>query len=150
MSDWKSLEKELGNWLAGFASDVLCFRKRFPEGGFSSDGMLTDGRILVAVEIEAGQTHPDTNVAKYWWLQEKHRAYDKIILFHVYTPAFNRFEGRKRLGEFLVDKMKEQGIPIEYVPCDYREANSYSAVVSGLREAIERKISEEFGSARRG
>ena len=72
MSKWSNLEKDLVNWLSSFAGEKLQFRNSyqaiigFPPDGLRSDGMLTDGEVLIALEIEAGQTHPDTNIGKYW------------------------------------------------------------------------------------
>ena len=67
MPEWKQLEKDINSWLRTFMSKKIQYRNQnqavigFPSNGFRSDGMLTDGNTLVAVEIEAGQTHPDTN-----------------------------------------------------------------------------------------
>ena len=71
MSNWKNLEQDVGNWLKTLANSKVHFRNSnqaipgFPFDGFRSDGLLTDDNILLAVEIEAGQMHPDTNVGKY-------------------------------------------------------------------------------------
>lgn len=63
---WTNLEKDLVDWLKIFSSDTLQFRNSyqatigFPPDGFRSEGMLTDGITLLAVEVEAAQSHPDT------------------------------------------------------------------------------------------
>ena len=69
MADWKQLEKDVSEWLSTFASKStnVKFCKTFPIGGFRSDGMLMTDEIIIAVEVEAGQRHPDTNVGKYWY-----------------------------------------------------------------------------------
>ena len=87
MSNWKQLEKDISEWLSTFASADIKFRRKFPVGDFMSDGMLITDEILVAVEVEAGQRHPDTNVGKYWWLTAR-KPYRRIVLFHVYAPGF--------------------------------------------------------------
>jgi hypothetical protein len=51
----------------------------FPSDGFRSDGLLTDGKTIVALEVEVKQTHPDTNVGKFWLLNEYY-PYKKIAL----------------------------------------------------------------------
>ena len=78
MLEWKTLEKNLGSWMQSLAtSDKLMFRNSnqaivgFPFNGFRSDGMITNGKTLVAIEVEASQMHPDTNVGKYWLLQDE-------------------------------------------------------------------------------
>ena len=113
MSNWKNLEQDVGNWLKTLANSKVHFRNSnqaipgFPFDGFRSDGLLTDDNILLAVEIEAGQMHPDTNVGKYWLLHEQFKPYQKIILFHVYTPDFNSYGWRLNLGEFMLRKCRQ-------------------------------------------
>jgi len=128
MSIWKQLEQDLSLWLKAQSEDKLIFRnahqaiKGFPPDGFRSDGMLTDGRILVAIEVEVGQMHPDTNVGKYWMLQQIYCQYERIILFHIYTPDFNSYGWRLELGKFYAKKMQEM-IPLTYIFLDYRKAS---------------------------
>ena len=82
---WKNLEKDLCTWLKLLSSSELVYCNPyqaiigFPPNGFRSDGMITDNRVLVALEVEAGQTHPDTNVGKYWLLYNVYRKYEKIL-----------------------------------------------------------------------
>ena len=77
MKKWLNFEKDLVDWLSHFSNENLKFRNSyqaivgFPQDGFRSDGMLTDGNVLLAIEVEAGQTHPDTNVGKYWLLHSQ-------------------------------------------------------------------------------
>lgn len=103
MSVWKQLEHDLTQWLQACATDLIIYRNPnqaiagFPSDGFRSDGMLTDGRTLIAIEVEAGQMHPDTNVGKYWLLHQAYRPYERIILFHIYTPDFNSYGWRLHL-----------------------------------------------------
>ncbi len=149
---WKQLERDLGNWLKSFATDRIQFRNSFqaipgfPFDGFRSDGLLTNGDILLVVEIEAGQMHPDTNVGKYWLLYSEFKAYKKIILFHAYTPAFSSYGWRLRLGEFYVNKMRVE-VPIEYIFLDYRsrDAEEYKAVLADIKAKVMDAIQREFG-----
>ncbi len=46
------------------------------------------GKILVAIEVEAGHLHPDAIVGEYWSLSDGYREYGKIALFHVYAPDY--------------------------------------------------------------
>ena len=105
--------------------------------------MLTDGKTLLAVEIEARQTHPDTNTGKYWLLHKKYKQYQKIILFHVFTPAFNSYGWRKELAEFYVAEMRRE-IPIEYILKDFRQHIDYNATLGELKDAIQRKIASSL------
>jgi hypothetical protein len=144
------MEKELSGWLKQGESETLIFRgsheaiKGFPNGGFRSDGMLTDGRTLIAIEVEAGQTHPDTNVGKYWILYQNHFKYQNTILFHIYTPNFNSYGWRKNLAEFYSTKMKAE-MPFEYVLKDYRQAKNFEDTVSKIKESINSRLKLEFG-----
>src|SRR5262245_22624576 len=91
---WASFEHDLAIWLQRFAMPGVQFCAGrtaipgFPSDGFRADALLTDGRNLLAVEVEVRQTHPDTNVGKYWLLSRHHR-YESVVLFHVYTPAYD-------------------------------------------------------------
>ena len=151
MPQWKQLERDAGNWLKSFETDRVSFRNSFqaiigfPSDGFRSDGLLTDGDVLLAVEIEAGQTHPDTNVGKYWFLHDNFQAYTKIILFHAYTPAFNSYGWRLRLGKFYANKIKAE-VPFEYILLDYRSRadEDYESVLNDLKANIADVIRREF------
>jgi hypothetical protein len=151
LPDWKQLEGDLSTWLKGFARPGLDFKGShqaipgFPSDGFRSDGLLTDGRTLIAMEVEASQMHPDTNVGKYWLLTE-HYLYEKLILFHVYTPDFNSYPWRKALGEFYVRKMQKE-VPLEYIQLDHRESTDYKATLTQVRSAIEQRVRTEFPHA---
>jgi len=112
-----------------------------------SDGMLTDGKTLLAVEVENRQTHPDTNVGKYWLLHEGYKAYDKTILFHIFTPLFDSYPWRMSLASFYAERMNEK-MPLEYVQMDYRKGGSYEVALSTIKGAIEKRILVEFGTAR--
>ena len=150
MDNWYELEKKLVDWLSGFSSEKIMFRNSyqsivgFPNSGFRSDGMLTDGNILIAIEVEAGQMHPDTNVGKYWYLEDEYKKYSKIILFHVYTPAFNSYEWRMRLASFYAGKMKES-FPFDYRLFDYRKEEGFENVFRKLKLEIELTLKQNFG-----
>jgi len=141
MSIWKHLEQEIAQWLKGCAIGQLEFRNPnqaiigFPLDGFRSDGMLTDRRILVAVEVEAGQMHPDTNVGKYWLLHQVYCQYQRVILFHIYTPDFNSYGWRLKLGQFYAQKMQED-MPFEYHFLDYRmsQVEQYAVVCEEIKK----------------
>jgi len=149
MNNWSKLEKDLVDWLSNFSNENLQFRNSFqtivgfPSDGFRSDGMLTDGNVLLAIEVEAGQTHPDTNVGKYWLLHSQIKKYRKIILFHVYTPKFKSYPWRKRLGEFYIDRMRGE-VPIEYIQMDMRNVQEYDEVLFEVQTAIQGHILKEF------
>ena len=148
MEGWKRLEGDLSTWLKSQVRSGLVFRGSyqaipgFPTDSFRSDGLLTDGKILIALEVEAGQMHPDTNVGKYWLLNSTH-PYEKIVLFHVYTPDFNSYGWRKQLGEFYATKMLRE-VPIEYIQFDLRQATDYDATLAKLRSDIGARVLKEF------
>ncbi len=149
MSKWQQLEKDLVRWLSTFASNGIEFRNTyqsivgFSMDGFRSDGMLANKNTLLSIEVEAGQTHPDTNTGKYWLLHDKHKQYNKIILFHIYTPDCNSYGWRKKLAEFYIDKMKFE-VPIEYFLLDYRDALDCDSMLSEIKVKISKKIEEHF------
>jgi hypothetical protein len=148
MSHWEQLEKDISEWLRTFRSATIQFCNAnqaiagFPSYGFRSDGMLTNGRILVAVEVEASQTHPDTNVGKYWLLHAKYKQYQKIILFHVYTPDC-RSKSRKELGEFYAEQMKGK-VPLHYIPLDCTKAKDYDATLTEIKAKIGARVKQAF------
>lgn len=98
---------------------------------------------LLALEVEAGQNHPDTNVGKYWYLGD-FRKFDKIVLFHIYTPIFNSWGWRKALSEFYAKQMRENGEPISYELLDRRKASDYEATICEMKERVEARIKVEF------
>jgi hypothetical protein len=114
----------------------------FPVDGFRADAALTDGRVLVAVEVEVRQHHPDTNVGKYWLLG-RHRQYDKVILVHVYTPAYDSYGWRKSLGEFYAEKMKAE-MSFEYVVMDCRTATDVDATLEKVLGVIKQHCQSAF------
>ena len=148
MPEWSELEQDICYWLAGFQSANVIFRNShqsipgFPTDGPKSDGLLADENIIIAIEVEAGQTHPDTNTGKYWLLQSNYKQYERIILFHIYTPKFNSYGWRKELGEFFAAQMEEANVPIEYLLLDYRNSLDYGQTLSELKAIIERRIRE--------
>jgi hypothetical protein len=152
MSSWQQLEKDISRWLSALASDGIAFRNSFqaiigfPSDGFRSDGMLANDDILIAVEVEAGQTHPDTNTGKYWLLNIEHKSYKKIVLFHIYTPDFNSYGWRKKLAEFYIDKMRSE-VPIDYILLDYRTAKNYKATLTEIKTLIGERVRQEFGKS---
>jgi len=146
---WKQMVNELSSWLSTFTRDGIKFRNSyqaiigFPPDGFRSDGMLTNGEVLIAIEVECRQTHPDTNTGKYWLLY-RNKCYKKIILFHIYTPDFNSYGWRKKLAEFYIEQMKSE-VPIEYILLDFRNANDYNQTLVEIKRKIEENVRREFG-----
>ena len=149
MPNWLQLETDVTTWLETFQTEMISYRNPhqailgFPTDGFRSDGMLADTKTLLAVEIEATQMNPDTNVGKYWLLHQM-KQYLKIILFHVYTPEFKSYPWRKKLGEFYVEKMRPE-VPIDYVLLDYRSATDYDATKNEIKKLIHVRLRQEFG-----
>ncbi len=145
---WLQFESKLAAWIESFARSALPFRAGrqaipgFPSDGFRADALLTNGQVLLAVEVEVRQTHPDTNVGKYWLLSE-HQRYKKIVLFHVYTPAYNSYGWRKTLGEFYARKMSAE-LPFEYVLLDKRSSPDTDTAFAEVCTALEPRIREEF------
>jgi hypothetical protein len=141
---WLNLEIDIVAWLKENYSSRFQFRNSyqsiigFPPDGFRSDGMITDGETLLAVEIEARQTHPDTNTGKYWLLHKSYKQYQKIVLFHVFTPLFDSYGWRKKLAKFYVAEMIKE-IPIEYILKDFRQGIDYDDALSELKNAIQGK-----------
>jgi len=111
--------------------------------------MITDGKILVAIEVEAGQMHPDTNVGKYWLLHDEFKKYEKIILFHVYTPDYNSYGWRKKLAEFYASKMRAE-LPFEYILMDCRSSIDYAGILNTIKESIIGLLKKEFKQLKKG
>ena len=136
--------------MRGFERPTLSFRAGwsaipgFPTNGFRADGVLTNSRTLLALEVEVKQTHPDTNVGKYWLLTE-HQKYERVVLFHVYTPAFNSYGWRKTLGEFYAKRMAMES-QFEYVLLDLRGATDHTAAYAEVVETMEPRIRIEFAA----
>ena len=145
-AEWTDLEKDLNGWLKDFGRGGRQYRNPnqaiigFPWNGFKSDGMLTDDNVLLAIEIESHQKHPDTNAGKYWLLHEKHKAFSRIILFHIYTPLFTSYPWRKQLAEFYIAHMTQ--VPIEYRVLDYRKESDYARILTQIKEIVLEKLKQ--------
>ncbi|EKO3430218.1 hypothetical protein LZT09_13830 [Vibrio fluvialis] len=147
-SPWFEYESLLAAWMKLFSNDNLQFTNGytaipgFPTNGFRADGLLTDGKVVIALEIEVKQTHPDTNVGKYWLL-DKYKSYNKVILFHVYTPPYNSYPWRMELAQFYADKMSQE-LPFEYHLIDQRTAESVDLAFQELTQILRMAIHNEF------
>ncbi len=150
MNNSYEVEKILGDWLSSFSSQEIEFRNSYqaiigyPSDGFRSDGMLTDGKVLITIEVEAGQTHPDTNVGKYWMLLDNHKNYSKAILFHIFTPAFNSYEWRMKLALYYAKKM-EESVPFEYKLYDFRHESNLEESLELVKSDIKINLKQYFG-----
>lgn len=146
--EWRSFEKDVARWVQQHARPGLRFCAGFqaipgfPTDGFRADALLTDGRKLLAVEVELKQNHPDTNVGKYWILSKYH-AYESVVLLHVYTPAYNSYPWRLELGSFYAEKMARE-IPFEYQLLDRRKASNPRPVLSEVQELLSARIMTLF------
>lgn len=146
--DWYLLERRIADWMRQRATAGLEFRNGnqaipgFPSNGFRADALLTDGQSLVAVEVEVKQTHPDTNVGKYWLLA-KHRPYRHVVLVHVFTPGYNSYPWRKSLGEFYAGRMQEE-LPFEYIQLDARSSADPEAVFADCIRVLELRLAVVF------
>jgi hypothetical protein len=147
-ADWLTFERQLATWMKEFERPGLQYSAGyqsipgFPSDGFRADASLTDGRTLLALEVEVRQTHPDTNVGKYWLLFD-HHAYARVVLFHLYTPAYNSYGWRLQLGQFYARKMVAE-LPFEYVLLDHREATDMAVTFASATSLIGTRIRSEF------
>lgn len=147
-SQWLKFEASLATWMKTFEKPNLTFKSGnqaipgFPPSGFRADGLLTNDDVLLALEVEVKQSHPDTNVGKYWLLSQ-HKKFKKVILFHVYTPAYNSYGWRKTLGEFYALKMENE-LPFEYKVIDLRNTTSIEEAFRKVTLTIGERIKIEF------
>lgn len=147
-SPWLQYESKLAGWMKQFASENLEFTNGFqaipgfPSDGFRADGLLTNGKVVVALEVEVKQTHPDTNVGKYWLLNQ-YRVYEKVVLFYVYTPEYKSYPWRLQLGEFYASKMAQE-LPFEYHLLDQRAAESTDAAYEFVTGVLAQRLEKEF------
>lgn len=151
-SPWLDLERRVACWLERKAGTRLEFRNGYqaipgyPADGFRADALLTDGASLLAVEVEVKQTHPDTNVGKYWLLAE-HRRYQHVVLLQVYTPGYNSYPWRKRLAEYYAIRMQRE-LPFEYHQLDLRTSTSVDTAFSICVEQMEAHVQRVFPTSR--
>lgn len=147
---WYLLENQIAEWMRSRANGGLVFRNGnqaipgYPSDGFRADALLTDGRTLVAVEVEVKQTHPDTNVGKYWLLAE-HQRYERVVLLHVFTPGYNSYPWRKSLAEFYAKRMTQE-LPFEYVQVDARHRDDPELVLAECVSALNGMLERAFNS----
>src|SRR5689334_5167870 len=149
---WTALEQALGEVLCEIASPAATFCGPYteipgiPESGFKSDGLLATDKRLLAVEVECKQSHPDSNVSKYWMLHARHRAYERIEVVHVFTPAYTSYPWRMKLAAFIGEQCAAR-IPLRYWQLDLRAATDYAESLATVRTLlVERAI--ELGLAK--
>jgi len=67
-------------------------------------------KMFLFVEVEGEQSHPDTNVTKYWYWMEKKIIDNKVVLVHVFGPIFynNNYKSRSELCDFIARKIKRE------------------------------------------
>ncbi|MDR2710328.1 MAG: hypothetical protein LBB65_03170 [Burkholderiales bacterium] len=144
LDSWASFERNVATWVKSRVRPGIEFRNGyqaipgFPSNRFRADALLTDGRSLLAVEVELKQANPDTNVGKYWLLS-RYRQYDSVVLFHIFTPAYNSYPWRLDLGRFYAEKMQQE-LPFEYILMDHRKADNPEATLRQIQVAIESRI----------
>jgi hypothetical protein len=150
LGSWTSFERAVATWIKGYSKPGIEFRNGyqaipgFPSDGFRADAMLTDGRSLLAVEVELKQTSPSANVGKYWFLhQPEYRQYELVTLYHIYTPAYNSYPWHLKLGQFFAEKMRRE-FSFEYVLMDRRKDVDPVVTLQLVREAVEPRIRQMF------
>jgi hypothetical protein len=148
---WLAFEGELAKRVRDLGGPALTFSAGwqcipgYPVDGFRADAALTNGRSLLAVEVEVRQSHPDTNVGKYWLLRE-YKQYERVALIHVYTPAYNSYGWRKTLGEFYAKRMAAEA-GFEYILLDERGAANVAGALETVMVRVQRAVFELFGQA---
>jgi hypothetical protein len=145
---WKPLEHALARWLRDQAGNDLSFCAGFTaipgfkSDGFRADGILTDGKSLLGLEVECRQNHPDTNVGKFWLLQKTH-PYKKMVLIHVFTPAYDSYGSRLELCRFYAAKMKSD-FNFTYIMFDHRKATSFDAAFNEVVASLDKQYRNLF------
>ncbi len=85
--DWEPQELTLDGW---GRSDFYCIKDN----------------VLVILEVEKGQKHPNTNVTKIWPYLDTHPE-KKILLIHVICSDNSAPKNRIKLSEFIGNKMMQ-------------------------------------------
>ena len=94
---------------------------------FKADIQINNDSELIFIEIKESQTHPDTNVSKYWVYLEGNLN-KKVKLIQIFGRGFseteNNYTSRKKLSEFIAKKIK-LAFPknFAYVPLNLKDFN---------------------------
>jgi hypothetical protein len=111
-----------------------------------ADIAIEFSKAKLFIEIEEGQTHPDTNVTKYWNWMEKENIKDKIILIQVFGSKFydNNYRSRAILCDFIARKIKESNPNFLYISIPKETQHKYSEnwQISELFDEVKKKIGE--------
>jgi len=143
MVKWANLERDVTKWLSSFVSDDIMYKKGIGYLRFMSDGILIKNNRLLAVEIECGQTHPDTNVLKYWRLQSNDPPkYKKLVLLHFFTPGY-RYPGRKELAMFLSKNIPSRA-KITYLQKDFPINAEYKHTLREVKSIIHARMKRDI------
>jgi len=129
-SEFFNLTKGVRGKLKSFLGDkaiskeVYLSKEKF---SFKADIQINNSSEVIFIEIEESQTHPDTNVSKYWGYLESNPN-RKVKLIQIFGRGFseteNNYASRKKLSEFIAKKIK-LAFPkdFEYVPLNLKDFN---------------------------
>jgi len=101
-------------------------------------------KMFLFVEVEGEQSHPDTNVTKYWYWMEKNKIDKKVTLVHVFGSIFygNNYKSRSELCGFIARKIRNAHRNFVYIPIPkskhYKDDGTWK--LSGLIEQTKNVI----------
>ena len=109
---------------------------------------------LIFIELENEHPHPDTNFLKYWRWVEKYSVKMQVEIIQILGPLFKgrNYESRILNIDFLVEKCKDLGVPINYhrLNCSHysqKEFNAFQPPISSKVIEDVSRIIENLGSA---
>jgi hypothetical protein len=108
MSNTKETENKIAKLLAR-KLDVKFKSEPFPHQEWGKPdkwAQLSPNKYLL-LEVEEGQTHPDTNVLKVWPYLEDHPKHRIFLIQAFFRKRRSRNSSRARLGEWIGGKLKQ-------------------------------------------
>ncbi|MDO8747742.1 MAG: hypothetical protein Q7J72_01320 [Candidatus Omnitrophota bacterium] len=86
---------------------------------------IKNGKLII--EIEQGQPHPDTNVAKYWYWLEKSKYKGKLYLIQVFGREFydNNYKSRADLCQFVAEKISKCHANFKYMSIPGKKSHKW-------------------------
>jgi hypothetical protein len=85
-------------------------KKQYPLGKWGKVDRchLVNSNILIFLEIEIGQSHPDTNVLKVWPYLRQNRRVHVFLIQVISSKCLNDYRSRVLLSEWTGNELKKQ------------------------------------------
>ncbi len=119
----RSLANRIKEWVENNYSGIICVcEKQLEIGNIQSPkadlAIKKKNGDVIAIEIEDGQPHPDTNVTKYWYMKVNFSKRKHLTIIQIFSPRYKKdYQSRVELCRFVAKRMKQDyPTTFKYIP----------------------------------